>query len=54
MKRGNQIWVPKKTKKLEFGKTCMAILFEIKNNSYTPIISRLGVGEISKWNFWKL
>ena len=33
-----------KTKKFEFGKTFMVILFEIKNNPYTPIFSLVGVG----------
>ena len=36
--------IPKKTKKFEFGKNFMAILFEIKNNPYTPIFSLVGVG----------
>ena len=45
--------IPKKTKKFEFGKTFMVILFEIKNNPYTPIFSLVGVGvgEISDRNF---
>ena len=34
----------------------MVILFEIKNNPYTPIFGLIGVGvgEISDWNFWNL
>ena len=45
--------IPKKTKKSELGKTFTAILFEIKNNPYTPIFSLVGVsvGEISEYNF---
>ena len=41
---GYQILIPKKTKKFEFGKKFMAILFGIKNNPYTPIFSLVGVG----------
>ena len=35
--------IPKKTKKFEFGKNFLAILFEIKNYPYTPIFSLVGV-----------
>ena len=41
--------VPKKTKKFEFGKTFMVILFEIKNNPYTPIFSQV----VNFSSFWQ-
>ena len=46
-KYDNEMWVSnlisKKTK-LEFGKTSMSILFEIKNHPYTTIFSLFDVG----------
>ena len=36
--------IPKKTKKFEFEKFFWAILFVIKNNPYTKILSIVGVG----------
>ena len=35
--------IPKKTKKFEFEKNFMAILFAVKNNPYTQILSIVGV-----------
>jgi len=48
--------MPKKTKKFEFEKNCLAILFAIKNNPYTQILSIVGVsvGDLRRKQIIKL